>query len=72
MDGDGAQPHQVLPDQVNLELVHQEDAVGEDGRGPQRETAGLASDGKHLGELDTQLLDVGLGQLGPALPEQQR
>ena len=70
MDGDRAQPHQVLPDQVDLELVHQHDAVGEDGRGPQRETAGLASDGKHLGELDTQLLDVGLGQLSPALPEQ--
>ena len=46
--------------------------MGQDGRGPQREAAGLASDGKHLGQFHTELLDVGLAQLSPALPEHQK
>ena len=69
---DSAQSHQILPHQVNLELEHHHDAVGQKGRSPQREAVGLASDREHLGELPTQLLDVGLGELSPTLPEQHQ
>ena len=46
--------------------------MGQDGGGPQREAGGLASDGKHLGQFPTELLEVGLGQLSPALPGHQQ